>query len=126
MNELRRWADNAQRDIENIKAYIQKCTDQAQKVAMMDVRHLVRIYREKNSWENKVWYYITLLDVIYYEGQEQARIFTMEHRKIPGKDRIQAFQYAQELSKKYNCPVILEGHWPESIRPKFAKVEEAS
>ncbi|EOD01449.1 hypothetical protein [Caldisalinibacter kiritimatiensis] len=113
------YAQRTKRDIQQlIKAfnkYIKDIQRHIEKVKNIDYEIIVSLKREKSWYENKVYYYVSVIKrpVIIKEDITDIRVEKLEHYKFKGSERFVARDMTLKLLKKYkdskleqNCDLI--------------------
>ena len=116
VNDLKRYMEWAERDMEDIRQYMKLVTEQAQKAVRAEQRHYINIYRNHNRWgDKKVHLFVSIRTEIYLDGEKQRATapynteFEKLRKEFAGTERKQAFEYAEQLRKKYNFKIMKEG-----------------
>jgi hypothetical protein len=106
----------AEDDINDIREYMKAVTEQVEKALKAEYRHTIKIRREKQYYDKKVYYYVSIKTKIFIDGVEQERTTTpyvkeyeKRNKKFGGLEKKLALEYAETLRKQYNFQVIKEG-----------------
>jgi hypothetical protein len=87
--------------------------EHVQTVINTPTKNIVTLTRSTNYSTNKKRYdvQLTIRPQVEKEVVDGSRVYGqhMDHKYFEGKDRHLALKYADELSKKYNCPIERKG-----------------
>ena len=82
--------------IETLKKYRLELTERAKQLQTMESHIRVSLTRKKNSWDNRVYYYLTK-ECIYSDGTSEVR----ENTKYTGKERHKAIKAFEDIKKEF-------------------------
>lgn len=117
---LKDYCDYATRDIQrceevikNIQKYQMALYEHVQTVINTPTKNIITLHRSTNYNTNKKRYdvQLTIRPQVEKDVVEGSKVYGQhkDHKYFEGKDRHLAIRYAEELSKKYNCPIERKG-----------------
>lgn len=96
--------------IEKLKIYRIAICERYNELQFANIQKIVKLKREKHSYDNKVYYYLQLLDR-YEDGHEEQ----IKNTRYTGKERKKALEdfdkFAKENKNYIAIKDIEKGHW---------------
>ena len=109
----RRDIERLEEAIQQVKKYQMELFNHVQEVLQTDIKKFVNLVRRENWSTKRVEYYVSLehrpqVDKDFINGRKPYCKYT-EQKNYKGTERHIAIKYADELAKKYNCPIERKG-----------------
>ncbi|WP_163860372.1 hypothetical protein [Paenibacillus elgii] len=105
----------AERVIQQIRKYQQDLFDHVQNVLNTEMKPVVYLHRSINYSTKKKEYriFVEIRPQVEKEQIDGHRVNGeyKEQKNFTGTERNSAFKYAEELAKKYRCPIEKTGYW---------------
>lgn len=117
LQDLDRWCrrdiERLEEAIQTIKEYQMELFNHVQEVIQTNFKNVVVLTRRENWTTKRVEFYVHTeerpqIDKKHIDGQTIYGVYK-DQKNFTGKERHTAIKYAEELSKKYNCPVERKG-----------------